>query len=171
MLIIVTGSIGIGKSTVCRKFIEIVRNQGHTCAGILTYKSADKDIVIEDIQSGQKETLASIHDVYQGPRTAKYVFNPDGIEFGNQAIDEGSSATILLVDEIGQLELRAEGFAKILELIHSGKVRVCILVIRRALLPAFLSQLPPAPLVFETTISNRNQLSEEIGSVVLEELR
>lgn len=171
MNIIVTGNVGIGKTTVCRKLIEIVRNQGYTCGGILTYKAADKGIIIEDIQSGEKETLASINNVYHGPRTARYSFNPKGIDFGIQAVDKGTSAAILVVDEIGHLELRAEGFAKVLELIKASKVKDCILVIRSELLPAFLSQLPTTPLVFKTTVNSRNQLPQEIGSVLLKKLR
>jgi len=171
MVIIVTGNIGIGKTSVCRKLIELVRNRGYTCGGILTYKAADKSIIIEDIQSGDKETLASINNVYHGPRTAKYSFNPKGIDFGIQAIDKGTSATILVVDEIGYLELRAEGFAKVLELIKAGKVTNCILVIRRELLSTFLPQLPTTPFVFKTTVNSRNQLPQEIVSVLIEELR
>ena len=171
MVIIVTGATGIGKTTVCRKLIEIVRNRGYTCGGILTYKAADKSIIIEDIQSGERETLASINNAYHGPRTAKYFFNPKGIDFGIQAIDKGISAAILVVDEIGHLELRAEGFIKVLELIKAGKVTNCILVIRRELLSAFLSQLPTTPFVFKATVNSRNQLPREIVSVLLEELR
>ncbi len=171
MVIIVTGAIGIGKTTVCRKLIEIVRSQGYTCGGILTYKAADKDIIIEDIQSGEKETLASTNDVYHGPHTVKYSFNPRGIDFGIQAIDKGISAATLIVDEIGPLELRAEGFTKVLELIKAGKVKDCILVLRRDLLPDFLPQLPTIPLVFETTVNRRNQLPQEIGTTLLEKLR
>lgn len=171
MVIIVTGTIGIGKTKVCRKLIEIVRNQGYTCGGILTYKAPDKGIIIEDIQSGEKETLASINDVYHGPRTAKYSFNPDGIDFGIRSIEKSTSVAILIIDEIGHLELRGEGFAKVPELIKAGKVKDCILVIRKELLPAFLSQLDAAPLIFETTMNNRNQLPQEIGSVLLKQLR
>ncbi len=167
MVIIVTGEIGIGKTTVCQRLIELVRNQGYTCGGILTYKTADKGIIIEDIQSGEKETLASINNVYHGPRTAKYFFNPKGIDFGIQAIDRGTSAAILVVDEIGHLELSGEGFANVCELIKAGKVKDCILVIRKELLSAFLAQLPTTPLVFETTINNRNQLPQEIGSSLI----
>jgi len=170
MVIIVTGAISIGKTTVCRKLIEIVRNRGYTCGGILTYKAADKGIIIEDIQSGEKETLASINDVYHGPRTAKYSFNPDGIDFGIRSIEKSTSSAILIIDEIGHLELRGEGFAKVLELVKAGKIEVCILVIRRELLAAFLPQMPATPLVFETTINNRNQLPQEIGSVLFEKL-
>ena len=137
-------------------------------------KNADKkakDIIIEDIQSGESEILASTNDLYPGPRTIKYSFNRKGIDLGIQAIDKGTSTAVLVVDEIGQLELRAEGFNKVLELIKADKVKHCILVIRRELLSAFLSQLPIMPLVFETTVNNRNELPQEIGSVLLEKLR
>lgn len=170
MVIIVTGAIGIGKTTVCRKLMEIVRNRGYNCGGILTYKAADKGIVIEDVQTGERETLASINNVYHGPRTRKYFFNLQGIDFGIRAIDRGISSAILLVDEIGHLELRGEGFVKVFELIEAGKVKVCILVIQDKLLHAFLPQLPSVPLVFETTMNNRNQLPQEISSI-LEKLR
>jgi len=168
--IIVTGAVGIGKTTVCRKLIEIVRNRGYTCGGILTYKAADKGIIIEDIQSGEKETLASINNVYHGPRTARYFFNLEGIDFGVRAIEKGTSAAILVVDEIGQLELRGEGFSRVLELIKADKVKYCVLVIREELLPAFLSKLPTKPLIFETTRQSRGLLPHEISSALFEKL-
>jgi nucleoside-triphosphatase THEP1 len=171
MVIIVTGTTGIGKTSVCRKLIELTKNRGYTCGGILTYKAVDKSIIIEDVQTGEKETLASINNLYHGPRTIKYYFNPKGIDFGIQAIDKGISAAILVVDEIGHLELRAEGFAKVLDLIRANKVANCILVIRSELLSAFLPQLPTTPIVFKTTVNSRDQLPQEIASVLFEELR
>jgi len=164
MVIIVTGAIGIGKTTVCRKLIEIVRNRGYACGGILTYKALDKGIIIEDVQTGEVGTLASTSNVYDGPSTAKYSFNPKGINFGIQAIDKGASADILVVDEIGHLELRGEGFINVMGLMRTGKVKNCIMVIRKELLSAFLPQLDATMLVLETTINNRNQLPAEIVS-------
>ena len=170
MVIIITGAIGIGKTTVCRKLVEKVREQGFTCGGILTCKAADGSITIEDIQTGEKQTLAGIDKAYHGPSTAKYYFNPDGIDFGIRAIESGTSAAILVVDEIGHLELRGEGFTGVLELLEADKVKSCVLVIREELLPAFLSQLPAAPLIFETTIHSRSHLPHEISSVLFEKL-
>jgi len=43
---------------------------GAICIG----KTPTKALSIEDIQYGEKETLASINNVYQGPRTARYYF-------------------------------------------------------------------------------------------------
>lgn len=170
MVIVVTGAIGIGKTTVCRKLVETVRHQGYTCGGILTYKAADESIVIENIQSGEKETLASIRNIYHGPRTTKYFFNPKGIDFGVQAIDKGTSRAVLVVDEVGHLELRGEGFTRVLELIRIGKVENCVLVIRQTLLSAFLPKLPDKPLVFETTVDNRHELPQKIASALVEEM-
>jgi len=133
----------------------------------LTYKAADKDIIIEDIQTGDRETLASSRKVYDGPRTARYSFNPKGIDFGIQAIDRGTAAELLVIDEIGPLELRQEGFSNVPELIKADRAEHCVLVIRKELLDAFLPRLPATPSVFETTIDNRNQLPQEIGSVLL----
>ena len=108
--------------------------------------------------------------MYHGPRTQRYYFNPKGIDFGVRAIDRGIPSDILLVDEVGHLELRGEGFIGVLELIKAGKFKGCILVIRKELLSAFLPQLPAKPLVFETTLNSRNQLPQEIGSVLLDKL-
>jgi len=138
MVIIVTGAIGVGKTSVCRKLIEIALNQGFTCGGILTDKA-----------------------------TPKYSFNPRGIDFGLQAIAKGVSADILVVDEFGHLELRGEGFARALDIIKAGKIKNCILVIRTELLPAFLPLLPPNPLIFEATLENRDQLPEEIANKII----
>ena len=169
MVIIITGALGVGKTEVCRKLIEVVRKQGHTCGGILTYKSADKSLVIEDIQTGERETLASINDIFHGPRTPKYFFNLAGIDFGLRAISTASS-TILLVDELGHLELRGEGFAQVLGLIQTGKFKVYVLVIRGGLLSDFLPKLPPERLIFEVTIDNRDKLPREIGSTLAHRL-
>jgi len=60
-------SIDIGKTTVCQKLVKAVRNQGYKCGGILTYKDATSRIIIEDIQSGEKEILAGSSSEYAGP--------------------------------------------------------------------------------------------------------
>jgi hypothetical protein len=53
----------------------------------------------------------------------------------------------------------------------TGKSKTYVLVIRSELLPRFLPKLPLKYLTFEVTISNRDKLPKEIGSVLLQELR
>jgi nucleoside-triphosphatase THEP1 len=166
VVIVITGPIGIGKTTVCRKFIEIARRRGCTCGGIISYKTPDKSIIVEDIQTGHNKTLASIACIYQGPCTHMYFFNPDGIDFGIRAIDKGYYCNILIIDEIGQLELGGQGFVNAIEVIRGKKGNDIILVIRKELLSAFLPLLGAKPLIFETTIENRNELPNEIDTII-----
>jgi len=169
MLIIITGDINIGKTTVCEKTIAKARNLGYSCGGILTHKISNSDIVIQDLLTGRKKTLVSPNIECQGPRTIKYSFNPNGIQFGIQAIDRGISSDIILIDEIGHLELRGEGFINVLSLIKSGEFKNGIVVIQGKLLSRFLPLLHAVPLAFEVTIGNRNRLPEEIASILVQE--
>ena len=167
MVIIVTGAIGIGKTTVCEKVVSIVRSSGYTCGGILTYKAPDKSLTILNIQTGERKTLASNDKIYHGPHTEKYFFNTEAINFGIRAIERGTASDVLIVDEVGHLELGGGGFARSLELIRADRVGNPILVIRKQLLSAFLAQLGNNPSIFETTISNRDQLPQKICSSLI----
>lgn len=166
MNIVVTGKVGIGKTTVCQKVVNIARSHGYSCGGILTYKDLEKGIIVIDIQTEEREALASINNVYDGARVGKYFFNPAGIEFGIRAIERGISSDILFVDEIGYLESRGGGFVKPLDLIGTGKVKNSILVIRQELLSVFSPRLGTESLILETTSNNRNQLPKKICSLL-----
>ena len=163
-----TGTLGIGKSTVCRKLLDFVRNQGYSCAGILSHKNEENSsIVLEDIKTGERRVLASIQELFTGPRTPRFYFNPEAIDFGIQSINNGLSSTMVMVDEIGHLELKGQGFSNIITLVREKKVEHCILVIRKDLLAAFLPLCDVEPMVFETTIDNREQLPVEIAKLLL----
>ena len=155
MVIIITGTIGIGKTTVCEQIIKIARRKGYRCGGITTHKAQNEDIIIKNVQTGITEILASISNIYQGPRTVKYFFNPKGIEFGIKAIDKDTDSDIILVDELGHIELAGDGFAKVIEQVVAGKIKNCILVIRKELLSGYLSRLGTTLPVYETTVNNR----------------
>lgn len=166
MVIIVTGAIGVGKTTVCEKVIQMANNLGYSCGGIITPKAPDKSIIIVDIRTGGKKILASINNIYQGPRIGKYFFNPDAIEFGNRAIDKGISSDVLFVDEVGYLELAGNGFSKVLDLIGMERVKNSILVIREALLPGFLARLNSNLSIIEVNTYNRNELPPKIWALL-----
>ena len=167
MVIIVTGDIGTGKTTACLKVIELAQDRGYICGGILTCKAPDESLAILDIQTGESEVFASTNTDLGGPHTPKYSFSPEGIDFGIRAIENGATSDILIVDEIGRLELDGEGFVISLELIREGRVKNSILVIRKQLLSDFLTHLGDAPLVFETTASNRDRLPQKIFSSLI----
>ena len=97
--VILSGRVGVGKTTICEKILTLAGESGYCCGGVLTSKitndGAVAGIAIIDIQTGEKETLASIENIYDGPHTGRFYFNPVGIEFGKKAIKNGASGDIL----------------------------------------------------------------------------
>jgi nucleoside-triphosphatase THEP1 len=171
MVIIITGAIGVGKTTICEKVVEIIRSSGYSCGGILTHKAAHESLIASDIQTGESAILAGTDNKFDGPRTLRYSFNPEAIKFGIRAVNKAIDSDVLIIDELGHLELGGEGFAPSLELVKTGRVRNSVLVIRKELLPAFLAQLGDNPAIFEATISTRDQLARKICSSLIGNLR
>ncbi len=161
MLLIVTGNIGIGKSTICRKIVDIARVQGWGCGGIITLKTPEGNIIVENLQNNERMVLASPDRLYEGPQVGKYYFSPEGIAFGRDAITSGNGLPLVIIDEIGPLELRGEGFTNAIRLV-SEKISNYIVVIRKQLLSPFILLFDDIPLVIETTIYNRDILHLEI---------
>lgn len=166
MIIVVTGQVGAGKSTVCRKVIDLYRQQGYECGGIISYKDTDNNIIAEDIRTGIKMILASRNTGYEGLRTGAYYFNPEGLEFGKHLIEKEAGSYLLVVDEIGPLELARAGFSNAITLMNGKKVGNSIVVIRRGLLGDFLPKFKNIPLVFETTLNNRNVIPAQIDAAL-----
>jgi nucleoside-triphosphatase THEP1 len=166
MNIVVTGEIGIGKTTVCEKVLGMAQDEGRRPGGVLTYKALEDGVIrgieVLDVGSGRREVLASVDDVYGGPRVGRYFFNPAGVEFGIDAVERGRSSDLLVVDEIGPLEFEGGGFSNALGLIVEGRVRNCVAVVRAGLLPAFLARLAAQPAVFETTFDNRDEVPQRV---------
>jgi len=147
--------------------IKIALSSGYSCGGILTHKATDESLIALDIQTGEKTILASTDNTFDGPRTPRYTFNPEAIKFGIRAINKAIDSDVLIIDELGHLELNGEGFVESLEFVNTGRVKNSILVIRKELLPAFLAQLGDNPSIFETTISTRDRLPRKIYSSLI----
>jgi hypothetical protein len=97
---------------------------------------SNQGIVIINIQTGESKPLASFTDIYKGPHIGRY------------------------------FELRGEGFAKVLEIVRTGRVKNSILVIRKELLPEFLPRLEPRASIIETTFHNRSKLPQKICTLL-----
>lgn len=169
MLIFLTGDIGVGKSTVCQKIVRLIKSHGIICSGIISYK-VDDEILVEDVSSGAKKILASTRIMFNGPHTLKYSFNQEGILFAIKAIEDNTNSDCLIIDEIGPLELRGEGFAPSLKIVQNLGTKNCLIVVRRALLSSFRSFFQGKPIVFITNVNNRDFLFREITSAMYPKL-
>ena len=165
MVVIVTGETGVGKTTVCREVVSLCRERGLSCGGIVSVRTESGGIFVEDLASGSRVLLAREGRELNGPCTSGYSFSLAGIRDGNRAIESATSASVVVVDELGQLELSGSGFARVLELVSENPLRHWVLVIRSRLLQDFMPLLPADVPTFETTTSTRETLPERIVSL------
>lgn len=114
-LIFVTGSPRTGKTTVLLRTAEKLGSRGYKLGGMISQEIRERanrvGFEIRDYALGRKGWLAHIHQPV-GPRIGKYRVNLNDLNsIGTTAILEAlKDADIVLIDEIGPMELLSELF-------------------------------------------------------------
>ena len=114
-LILVTGPPRIGKTTVLLKVESKLRIQGYRIGGMISEERREENsrvgFEIVDLASGRKGCLADVRQAI-GPRLGKYRVNLEDLNsIGTAAILRAlNDADVVLVDEIGPMELCSECF-------------------------------------------------------------
>lgn len=126
-LLFVTGRPGIGKTSVLLRAVEELKTKGYRIGGMLSREVREKGVrvgfEIVDFRSGQKGWLAHVNQPV-GPKVSKYRVNSNDLDIvGAGSIrDATKNAQIILVDEIGPMELFSQAFRKaVFEAMNSGK--------------------------------------------------
>jgi len=160
--VIITGEVGIGKTAVCIKLVDQCRIDGIPISGILTIKTDRNHRITEDIQTGDRKVLAVLDVKSERISESRYTFLEEGIRFANSVIRKSGEGSIVLIDEIGPLELNGKGFTASDELLDSKSSVQCILVIRKSILPAFLKKHSQKFTIIEVTLDNRSNIHNTI---------
>lgn len=130
--IAVTGSPGIGKSTVVAKVSEKLASQlGFKIGGIRTAEIREeghrKGFLIQDLATGETGTLSHIKG--NGLRLGKYRINMEDLErIGANAIRNSLFCDLVIIDEIGPMELVSGAFVDSVEgVLESDKPVLAVL--------------------------------------------
>jgi nucleoside-triphosphatase THEP1 len=126
---ILSGPVKTGKST--RLLVWALKKEN--AKGIITPISGKKRVFFDigtqevfhmEAQEGEKNTLT----------TGKYIFSKDSFDKAEKIIETGAStdAQWIVIDEIGPMELKGEGFCRVLRKILKNDLRTynLVLVIR-----------------------------------------
>jgi len=111
----ITGQPGVGKTTCIRRVVEALSSRGIKVGGLVTQEmrgaSGRTGFRVQDLLTGEVGILAAIGQ--PGPRVGKYGVNVPELErIGVAAIEQASSlAQMIVIDEIGPMELCSEKFA------------------------------------------------------------
>ncbi len=119
-IILLTGPSGIGKTTVILKLVTVLKEKRIDVGGMITMESRKYGtrvgFEIIDLKNSRRGWLAHINQK-RGPRIGKYRVNLEHLNsIGTQAIlDAVENRDIIIVDEIGPMELCSEKFKKAIE--------------------------------------------------------
>jgi nucleoside-triphosphatase len=114
-LLLITGSPGVGKTTLLLRVVEAIKAKGYSVGGMVTRdvrtSGARVGFEITDLSSANRGWLASVHGG-RGPQVGKYRVNIDDLnDVGVKAILKACERLdVVIVDEIGPMELFSEKF-------------------------------------------------------------
>jgi nucleoside-triphosphatase len=165
---LISGDIGAGKTTLCRNLAGRARAAGWDVAGLLSpgvFDAGQKTAIqVEDLRSGERRLLASL-----GPRPdfdlafGRWYFNRAVLAWGNHVLEQSVPCDLLIVDELGPLELlRGQGFTAAQAALAGGRYRLGIVVVRPALVETFSALLPPQRVV---ALDSSSSIEEQAASL------
>jgi nucleoside-triphosphatase len=118
-LIIVSGPAHCGKTSLVAALLPRLAQQGRRVAGILAEghwrDNRRSGFTLIDLCSGRRTPLAGLM-VDAGPQDFPYELNPKGLTAGRRALssEDCFDADLVVVDEIGSLEVNGGGWAECL---------------------------------------------------------
>jgi nucleoside-triphosphatase THEP1 len=177
---LLTGPVGVGKTTVAERVVDLARQQGLVCAGLLAPAMLNgcgqkAGIWGVDVRSGERRILACTDRDLGGPSIGPYSFDQATLDWAvtlvEQALCPPTSWTcdLLVVDEIGKLELwQGLGLAPLLPRLAAGAASRSLVLVRDSLLAELQARLQPVgQVVFEVSEANRGSLAPAILATLL----
>lgn len=174
---LLTGPVGVGKTTVAGRVIEEASQRGRVCGGLLTPALLDDQgqkvgIWGLDLLTGERRVLARTEGDLGGPGVGRYSFEAGAMEWALDVLDSAlGQCDLLIVDEIGKLELwRGIGLAPVLPRMAAGEAQCALVLVRDYLLSELQERLGDIQqLVFGTSMQNRDELPAHIVQQLLGE--
>jgi len=127
---LLTGRPGVGKTTLVNRIYEHYSKHGFKIEGLTTREVREGDartgFMITDLSSGQEGWLAK-KDPGTGPRVGSYVVVSDDLEkIGVAALERSmnGAADLIIVDEIGPMEMTSTSFRNSISRVLNGRKTV-----------------------------------------------
>jgi nucleoside-triphosphatase THEP1 len=164
-VLLLTGERGVGKTGVCQRVVREACERGLSCAGAMSpavFEGGHKvGITLVDVATGEYRPLAVADGLRGEVRWGKYRFMPEALEWGTQVLEGATPCDLLVVDELGPLELEADqGLVAALDVLNAGGFSLALVVVRPELVEKLKERLGGrVTQVLKVTLANREQLS------------
>lgn len=148
MKVILTGSVHSGKTSLLKKIVHELEASGKNIDGFLSIAvRQNRESMGYDLYSiREKRTLPLLRKTGQKEwmRVGPYFFLPEGLREANRIILNPGPRDVLIVDEIGPLELAGQGlWPAFSQAIQDSRLSI-LCVVRKTILSDFLKSIPEA---------------------------
>jgi nucleoside-triphosphatase len=163
--IAVTGSPGIGKSTLVAK---VATATGMRVGGVLArdkrYKDRRIGFELLDLATGAVGMLAD--ETGSGPQLGKYRVHPEDLDgLGARAIENALKCELIVVDEVGPMELTSHRFVSAVEMAIASS-RPMLVVLHEWSNHRLAKKIRSTFQVITVTRENRVALVDEIANAL-----
>jgi nucleoside-triphosphatase THEP1 len=167
---LLTGRVGVGKTTVAERVVGLARQQGVTYGGLLApamHTGCGQKVGIwgVDLRTAERRILARTDRDLGGPSIGPYSFDAAALAWSAGVVGAAIGACdLLIVDEIGKLELwQGAGLAPVLPRLAAGEANRALVLVRESLLAELQSSLGAiGQILFEVVEENRAALPAHI---------
>jgi nucleoside-triphosphatase THEP1 len=154
-LVIISGESGSGKTTLCNDAIRLARARGLAVAGLMTrahtVAGRKAAMFVQNVQTGEERLLGQYVDVTGDPLIEHWQFSDEGIAWGAQVLQETPPCDILIVDELGPLELvYNKGWHAAIGVLLARRCRMALVSVRPLLvteLTTVVAEMNPVTLI------------------------
>jgi nucleoside-triphosphatase THEP1 len=134
-IVLLTGARQTGKSTLCRKLVYRLRENGYQVSGLLTRRTGSHDLEVTEIHTASTYPLTLPFDPQAERHLGQFLFSREAVERSNKALDSCFPTQVFILDELGPLEFTYhKGWVKVFRMLPEKQYRTAIIVIRPELL-------------------------------------
>ena len=141
-IFVLSGESGAGKTALCIRTVTLLQQAGAQVAGLVSPARVEGNrktgIFVRDIRSGEQRLLAERgnHD------GLGWSLDPDAMQWGTNILRAASPCDVLVVDELGPLELKHnKGWTVAWEVLDARNFVVALIVVRPSLIQTLKERL------------------------------
>jgi nucleoside-triphosphatase THEP1 len=169
-IFIITGKIGSGKTTLIQKLIRKFRFENILVSGIYSARILENDKTtgydVVDISTDETEKFLRDRGNEDQQRIGKFYIDSNGEQKGNEIL-MNSQSKLIIIDEIGKLELEDRGWAHSLEQLVTDSKSNLLLSVREEVLYEVTEKFKISP---DIIFNVEAQKDEDLFSLILNEL-
>lgn len=154
-IIVLTGALGSGKTTLCTQLVSLFRTGGTDIAGIVSPPEFENEtktgIRVQNIRTHEERLLATRVSRDRGTANLQWLFDPANMAWGTEILRTATPCAVLVIDELGPLELiRGEGWSVAFDVLVAHEYHTALVVVRPSLIPHFREKVKGRPIAVIT---------------------